>query len=345
MNVQKLPLAAAKWAKVPMTMGDLGLLPAEHKGAARILEAGSCRLTAAEGATVPNPHYVWRLTMLRAMVGFWERGTRALMLHGPTGSGKTSLVEQWHSALNWPLYSVTGHSKFMIDDLFVVPGYNKDGVLVMHDGPLLKAARSGTSLLFNEINACRSDVLVALNEWAQAGSVITIPLTGEVIAPAEGFRIFATKNPEGTVYTGRQTMDTSTRHRFRNLTVPFPDRDDELQILLRNFVANGYTEDSAIPTATAMVDMANELRAICTEVSDKPDAIDEVVSTRILVAWIEELATYQRLPAALHIAMASALTDSSDPKSRKVIHDKIESKFGIDRNGKETKKAELKNLP
>jgi cobaltochelatase CobS len=40
-----------------------------------------------------------------------------LYITGPTGSGKTSLVEQVAARINWPVQTITGHGRLELNDL------------------------------------------------------------------------------------------------------------------------------------------------------------------------------------------------------------------------------------
>lgn len=305
---------------------------AELFGVASAKEVMTLTDPPAQGAVRRDPGYVFRADLVRDLAMFWLLpGERSAMLVGEKGAGKTTGVEQWHAALNWPLYMMTGHKKLRPDDLFGQYLPNDCGGLDWHDGPVTRAARIGASVLINEINAADPGVTIALNDIAQMGSRITIAQTGEIIEPAATFRIFATMNPPGrggVNYHGRQPLDASTRERFMWVQVEYPSRDDEIAIVQRAFASVGAVSPTATrPWAERMVDVAAEVRASAIGSSDASDAIPETLSTRVLVRWARYWVALMNRTDAVHLALRRALTTGSDPDAAAAIHALVSAKF------------------
>lgn len=336
-SVPQAPVQVQPWQPMVTTLAELKVVPADHSAANVLVEAGSRVLKPEEGGISIDPLYVWRTDMLRMMVGFWNSRSRAAMFNGPSGAGKTALVEQWHAYLRWPLFTLTGSRRMTSDKILGSPMPNESGGLDWKDGPLTRAARSGASFLFNEINACEPDEIICMNDVAQPGAPFEVEMTGELVQPAPTFRIFGTKNPEGgTLYVARKAMDISTRHRFKQFQVGFPSREDEKRILIAKLVSLGQSPEAAEIASEGMIKVAELVRPRCQEVSQKPDAIPEVLSPRVLRSWAEEWVIYQRQPGAVHHALRIALTNGSDPMSAKAIHDTVELVFGVDERGRKS---------
>lgn len=292
-------------------------------------EVSDRELAPNQGLMIRDPQYVWRKDLVRDMVAFWTLAERCMMLTGPKGSGKTTLPEQWHAILRHPLWTIGGHKGITADDLFGQFLPNAQGGLDWHDGPLIRAARIGGSVLINEVNAIDPRVSIILNDIAQTGSVITMPQTGEAIIPAPGFRIFLTANPAGTIYAGRQEMDSSTRERPYHVWVPFMGRDEEVGHVKDRLLTAGVSGDVALDFAKKMVDVAEAVRATSTEVSGRADAIPETLSTRVLAKWARYWVALQSQPSAVHRGLERALTTSCSKPVRDAIHGHVAKVFGV----------------
>jgi len=65
-----------------------------------------------------DPDYIFRVDDVRVVYGHLNADTpEGLMLSGPRGSGKSSVIHQLHAYLNRPLFYVTGHHSLEFEDL------------------------------------------------------------------------------------------------------------------------------------------------------------------------------------------------------------------------------------
>jgi cobaltochelatase CobS len=266
-------------------------------------------------------NYVFRKDLLRDMLIFWNLGRRSAMLTGHKGSGKTSIVEQFHNRLNINLQILTGNGKTGLEALFGQYLPNESGSLTWQDGPVTSAARHGHSVLINEFNAIPEDVQIALNDVCHEGSVITLE-SGEHMMPSEGFRVYATINPKGSadyMYRGRKEMDAALKERFFWINVGYADPAEE-QKILRSVWTDIImeTEDAADMYVPQMMAVAQRVRAQAQ--STGADAIPEIISTRVLENWAIYWAMYANESGSAHKGLQRALTYGCRPEVATVIH-------------------------
>ena len=93
-------------ARIERTVADLFGITSGMK-----IACGAAPLPAQQHGIAVNEDYVWRKGPVRDMLVFWVSGTRSMMLHGPKGCGKTSLVEQFHARTNLGLTCIGGHKR------------------------------------------------------------------------------------------------------------------------------------------------------------------------------------------------------------------------------------------
>ena len=117
-----------------------------------------------------------------------------VLLYGAPGCGKTALVE---AAFGDNLHTVLGSGDTEVSDL--VGGYvqTPSGGFIWEDGPLLKAAESGTPLLIDEVGLIDPKVLsivYGLMDGRREYTVTANPERGTVKAK-DGFYVVAATNP------------------------------------------------------------------------------------------------------------------------------------------------------
>jgi len=171
----------------------------------------------------------------------WDRPEHAhrkgVQLFGPTGSGKSSIVEQFFARIGVPLLRVTWNPKREADQLISEKSLI-DGMLLDKDQVMVIAARNGWPVLINEIDLADPAELVALNDIIEKG-LITLP-SGETFVAKRGFCVFATSNTAGIddedgVYHGTRSQNASTLRRFFKVRLGYPSEDAEFAFLQEAF--------------------------------------------------------------------------------------------------------------
>ena len=264
-------------------------MPVCRQPEARIVEMTSARQLAA------TPFYAEQ----GAECALFEQAHAArlpLLIKGPTGCGKTRLVEHMAARLGRPLITVSCHDDLSAADLVgrhLIGG----GDTVWHDGPLTRAVRQGAICYLDEVVEARKDTTVVLHPLADDRRVLPVERTGELLPAAPGFMLVISYNP------GYQNLlkglKPSTRQRFVALTLGYPQPAVERAIVQAE---SGCTA----ATAAQLVQLAQALRRLTEH------DLEETASTRLLVMAARLVAAGMALSMACNAAIVDALTDDAD---------------------------------
>ncbi len=273
--------------------------------------------------------YIFRKDQLRDVLAFLEAPQGdGLYLTGPSGSGKSSLIEQVAARLHWGVQCVTGHGRLELNELLGQYRLVAGGVMQWLDGPLTHAVRLGHILLINEMDAMDPAELIGLNDIVE-GKPLTIPQTGDVLVPHPKFRLVVTGNSAGSgdasgLYQGVLRQNLALMDRFRLLEVGYPEPEDELK-LLATVVPN-------MPEIIRenMIKVANQIRKVFIGGQDGTGMLSVTLSTRGLMRWALLMASFKGAPNALAYSLDRALTFRADPSEREAIHRIAQDIFGTD---------------
>jgi cobaltochelatase CobS len=283
-----------------------------------------------------NPNYRFWRELLRAFVMFWKSGDTALYLNGHKGTGKSTLVEQFHARLNLPLLAVCAHRNMEMADLLGHFVMKPDGSMAFHYGPVSKAAKEGWSVLLDEANALDPGVFLGLHALLE-GASIYLPETEEVIVPQRSFRVFVACNPNdhSGVYQGRNTQDAATHDRFWFITVPYASPGDEVPLVDQELArAGNWDEQQRRTLAAGMVEVANKIRVLFAGSSDASNAITVTMTTRTLLRWAKAMLLCKDADrmglSPVHEALKVAFTNGPiEPQTRIALHDIVTQVFGV----------------
>lgn len=278
-----------------------------------------------------NPEYKFRRDKLREVLNFfllaWQEGPSVgLHLKGPTGSGKTSLIEQVCARLRVPLVSYTCHERTEVQDL-VSSVVVANGSTLTVDGPLTMAMRNGMPFLANELDAPAPGTLIGLNDIIERGMVV-IPESGEVVKAAPGFVFIGTSNTGGQgddmgVHAGTQIGNVAFWDRFVTTQVGYMDAKDEIELIQR---AQPTIDKTA---AKVFVDTANMIR----EAFVKGSGMSCPFSTRKVIQWLKLTAVYRGVSkegiSPPHMALDLVLGNNLSEGERVMLHQVFEQVSGI----------------
>jgi len=182
----------------------------------------------------------------------YETGLFVLII-GPKGTGKTSLVRDFAKNKNVNLESINFSLRTRESHLIGTKTLT-DGTVGFDEGILVKSMRKGDMLYLDEINAAEADVLLRLDEALDDRRQIGLKeSTGEVIKAKENWFVIATINP--LTHSGTKELPPQILSRFPvRIRLEYPPEDIELEIIKK--YVSGEHESEIIQA----IKLANTLR-------------------------------------------------------------------------------------
>lgn len=233
----------------------------------------------------------------------------AIMLKGPTGVGKTRLVETMAHDLGRPLITVACHEDLTASDLvgrYVLKG----GETVWEDGPLTTAVKTGAICYLDEIVEARADTIVVLHSLLDHRRELFVDRQGMSLVAEAGFMLVLSYNPG--YQSVLKDLKESTRQRLVAIELDFPRADVEREVLIQEAGASAELADDLVRFATAV-------RAL------NAPGMRETASTRVLIATARLVQGGLSLRAAAHAAIALPLSD--DPAITRGLTQLIDTHF------------------
>jgi nitric oxide reductase NorQ protein len=236
----------------------------------------------------------------------WQRRL-PLMLKGPTGCGKTRLVEYMAWRLGRPLVTVACHDDLSANDLVGRWLLDADGTR-WQDGPLAQAARFGAICYLDEVVEARADTAVVIHPLTDTRRMLPIPAHNELLAAHPDFMLVVSYNPGPAA----REMKPSTRQRFGALALDYPAPEVESQIV-------AHEAGIDIGAAKLIVGLGIRTRRL------RGQGLDEGASTRMLVHAGVLVAQGVRASDACRMALVEALTD--EPSTRQALEAALDASF------------------
>jgi MoxR-like ATPase len=164
-----------------------------------------------------------------ALVEHAFRRRLPVMLTGPTGCGKTRLVEHLGALVGRPVVTISCHDDLTSADLvgrFLVSG----GDVVWQDGPLTRAVRQGAICYLDEVVEARHDSLAILHPLTDHRRTLFLDRTGEAVTAPEGFMLVCSYNP--AYRSTLKDLKPSFRQRFVTVALDYLPAEREVEVLV-----------------------------------------------------------------------------------------------------------------
>jgi len=211
---------------------------------------------------------------------------------GLSGNGKTTGIEQACAAENRECIRVNFTRETGADDL--VGGLRLiNGETVFQYGPVAEAYMRGAILILDELDLADNKILIL--QGVLEGKPIFIPKLGKKVYPQPGFNVFATANTKGKgsdtgQFIGTNVMNEAFLDRF-SITVEqsYPTPAIEKKILGQ--YAESYFGQKLDERDAKVCDNLVTWAQI-TRKSYLEGSIDELISTRRLIATVESYAIF-----------------------------------------------------
>jgi MoxR-like ATPase len=218
-------------------------------------------------------------------------------ISGPTGNGKSTMVEQICAKHKRPLIRI--NLNMMTDEEQLVGSKTlEDGNVEIVEGPVLIAMRTGCTLLLDEIDAGSANTLLCLQPILE-GKPYYFKLKNEMIVPATGFNIVATANTKGKGsddgrYIGTNVLNEAFLERFAvTFEQEYPSAKIEVKII-KNLMESFNCLDEEF--AETLVKWAEAIRR-----TFEDGGVDETITTRRMIHIVRAFAIFKDRKKAVEL--------------------------------------------
>lgn len=265
---------------------------------------------------IVNKNYVWQPQIELFAVAMEEGDT--VMISGPTGSGKSTMVEQFCAQTKRPFIRInmTGdmESSSLFGQLTV-----EDGATVWVDGPVTEAVRHGGVVLIDEWEFCPPEITYGLQRLLEDNPELMLKempagLLERKIKPHKEFRLVMGGNTlgQGDVsgeYAGAQVQSNATLDRYMTtIHLGYLPKNHETKVLKK-----------AVPklpadTVKQMLQFASFVRT-----GHSNSLLSMTMSPRTLINWGKKIIYWGDPVVALNIAYFDKVAESERPEVQKLI--------------------------
>lgn len=256
-----------------------------------------------------NPAYVFDKDLAANVLRAWELNERVLC-YGPTGAGKSSLIEQLCARTGRPFVRVNCTGDM---DTSMIFGQltAKDGSTIWVDGAVTEAVRYGAVFAWDEWDVTPPEISMGL-QWLleDEGKLFLKEMPGSTkdkqIVPHEHFRIVAIGNTQGQgdetgSHAGTNVQNSATLDRFGSaIYVDYLEASIEETML-----TNRWPTTITTKTAKELVKLANLIRN-----GYKASQFNLTMSPRSLFNICNKVSFGMSLRAAFSLVYLNKLNDT-----------------------------------
>lgn len=222
-----------------------------------------------------------------------------IYITGPTGNGKSTMVEQICAKNKTPLIRINLNATDDEDKL-IASKTLVDGNVVIEDGPVVIAMRKGIPILIDEIDAGGANLLMCL-QGVLEGKPLYIKSKNEIVYPTKGFNVIATANTKGKGsddgrYIGTNVLNEAFLERFAIVfEQEYPGQKVEAKIVT-NLMKSLDCLDGEF--TSVLIKWADAIRR-----TFEDGGVDETITTRRLVHIVKNFAIYKDKRKAVQLAI------------------------------------------
>ena len=244
----------------------------------------------------------------------FEKGLFVLVI-GPKGTGKTSLVREYAAQKSKKLESINFSLRTRESHLIGTKSLS-EGSIGFDEGVLVKSMKEGSMLYLDELNAAEADVLLRLDEALDDRRQIVLKESdGQVIKADDSWFAVATINP--LTHVGTKELPPQLLSRFPvRIRLDYPPEDVEYKIIKKH-VKNPHESE-----VLQGIKLANTLRQAA--------AVEELYyspSMRETIAYAKLLEGGSSAKEAAKIVFGNVYSQWGNVEFQKV-NDIITSMFG-----------------
>lgn len=220
-----------------------------------------------------------------------------LYITGPTGNGKSTMIEQICAKLKKPMIRVNLNA-LSDDDQLIGSKTLEDGNVKIVYGPVLLAMKLGCPLLLDEVDAGSSNSLLCLQPILE-GKPYYFKLNNEIIHPTPGFTIIATANTKGKGsddgrYIGTNLLNEAFLERFAiTFEQEYPSATIELKIINKLMEQYNCVDQEF---AELLVKWADAIRR-----TFEDGGVDENITTRRMIHVVKAYSIFRNKNKAIEL--------------------------------------------
>jgi len=261
-----------------------------------------------------QPTYLDWNNSIDVMDKAFEKGLFVLII-GPKGTGKTSLVREYVIQKSKELESINFSLRTRESHLIGTKNLI-DGNIGFDEGILVKSMKEGNILYLDEINAAEADVLLRLDEALDdRRQIILKESDGKVIKAKDSWFVIATINP--LTHVGTKELPPQILSRFPvRIRLDYPPEDVEYNIIKK------HVKDPNESDVLQGIKLANTLR--------QASAVEELYyspSIRETIAYAKLLEGGTSAKKSAQIVFGNVYSQWGNVEFQKV-NDIITSMFG-----------------
>lgn len=267
----------------------------------------------------PDPNYVFDPEATLAVAVALMHGDKAL-LHGPKGSGKTTLPQQICARIRMPYIRVNCRVDMESSALFGSVKYDPAHGMVWVDGPVPELARHGGCICVDEVSRMPAGIAASMMAVLERNGAVYLAdkpaaSADKFIKPHEWFRIVCTDNTElqGDTtgkYVGTNVQDEAMIDRFSTtIKLGYLAPSHEVAVI------TGKVNAIDNRMAHQMVSLAGLIRS-----SYDSGNIGFTMSPRGLIEWAEKIAFWDDMRTAFKLAFWNKLTPTDQQVVSEFYH-------------------------